>query len=158
MPATITNPEAILDELKAPVEKHYGEILKHTKSMLLSAKECGKALINLKAEIKYQNTDWKWWCETNLPFAYTTAAEYMRLAKNWNKLQPEWEAEPEMSIHKALDLLKKRKKKHVDPGPSWLEANGGRTHHQRVVYVDGYIKRKNSKTELAKMFSDASPR
>ena len=65
--------------LASEVNDAHRQVTFHAKGMLLEAKRAGEALIEAKKLCKHG--EFKAWVEDNCRCSYTTAAEYMRVAR-----------------------------------------------------------------------------
>lgn len=72
------------------------------------AAECGRRLLEAKALLPHGK--WLPWLETNTEVVPRQSQKYMRLAENWNEIEPQANSGSHLSINRALEAIADRKK------------------------------------------------
>lgn len=90
---------AIADEINAEHERAYGK----AREALEHARRAGELLLQAKAGM--QHGEWLPWLTAHCSFSERTAQGYMRLARDWDKLQSKSATVADLGLRDALDLL-----------------------------------------------------
>ncbi|QDT52242.1 hypothetical protein Pan44_02510 [Caulifigura coniformis] len=98
--------EQSLEALRDEANSAHNSVLSSMRDVVKFAKQAGDALTAVKKLVGHKN--WTNWLTDNNNFKASpeTARAYMRIARNWEKLEPELEANPLLTLEKALAFLR----------------------------------------------------
>jgi len=101
-------PHDDLAQIAREINQHHENGKRHLHSAIVSFKEAGERLIRVKASLPHG--EWGEWLEEHCPdISERTARNYMRLAENWQRLEENGNGVADLSLRKALELLKAAK-------------------------------------------------
>ncbi len=95
-------------QIAEEINQHHEDGKRHLHSAILSFKEAGEKLIQVKVSLPHG--EWGDWLADYCPdISERTARNYMRLAENWQRLEENGNSVADLSLRKALELLKASK-------------------------------------------------
>ncbi len=95
-------------QIAEEINQHHEDGKRHLHSAILSFKEAGEKLIQVKVSLPHG--EWGDWLSDYCPdISERTARNYMRLAENWQRLEENGNSVADLSLRKALELLKAAK-------------------------------------------------
>ena len=95
-------------QIAEEINQHHEDGKRHLHSAILSFKEAGEKLIQVKVSLPHG--EWGDWLADYCPdISERTARNYMRLAENWQRLEENGTSVADLSLRKALELLKASK-------------------------------------------------
>ncbi|NJL56480.1 DUF3102 domain-containing protein [bacterium] len=101
-------PPVDLSEVAREINQCHENGKRHLYNAVLSFKQAGEKLIQIKSSLPHG--EWGDWLAEYCPdISERTARNYMRLAENWQQLEQNGNAVADLSLRKALDLLKSAK-------------------------------------------------
>ncbi|NJO20623.1 MAG: DUF3102 domain-containing protein [Spirulinaceae cyanobacterium RM2_2_10] len=101
-------PSTDLSQVAQEINQHHGDGKRHLYNAILSFKQAGEKLIQVKASLLHG--EWGDWLAEHCPdISERTARNYMRLAENWQQIEQNGNGVADLSLRKALDLLKAAK-------------------------------------------------
>lgn len=92
-----------LDELASEANKHHHECCRSMCAAIKHAHFAGQMLCSAKDRVGHGN--FTEWLEENFDGSVETARVYMRVARNWQRLEPEVNRPRDLSLKRALDIL-----------------------------------------------------
>jgi hypothetical protein len=103
MGAVITKATPALDDLARRINAEHDAALKSFGNALDHARAAGQLLVDAKA--KQPHGSFLSWVEGHCQFSERTARTYMRIAREWTKLEPKRQSVADLSIAKAVELI-----------------------------------------------------
>ncbi len=88
----------------AEANHHLAQAVENLRSAIIHAKQAGDALC--KAHKLIGKLAWKEWLKQNFKNSYELASSYMRLSRKWKQLKAEVEDPEQLSIERALAILR----------------------------------------------------
>ena len=92
-----------LDSLARDINAEHCRVLDHASKAIEHARRAGEWLLKAKAQVKHG--EWLPWLQANVPFSHRTAQGYIRVAKNFPKLEGKANAVAHLSLRGALKAL-----------------------------------------------------
>ncbi len=97
-----------LTQIAREINQYHEDGKRHLHSAIVSFKEAGDRLIQVKASLPHG--EWGDWLAEHCPdISERTARNYMRLAENWQQLEENGNGVADLSLRKAMELLKTAK-------------------------------------------------
>ncbi len=105
-PPIVRPAEDSLTVLAKRANAKHAACLKNNEDALHRAHETGKALVEAKAQVHREHGhEWLKWVERNLNFDRNRAAEYIRVADNWEWIEAECTKCGHIGLREALNLI-----------------------------------------------------
>jgi hypothetical protein len=128
MPKTIKKKTEVNEFVVEKLNRAYQAVLDGMRTSLLAGKAYGEALLDAEKQIGCNDTELFAWVRknTSCKLGATTLANYMRLAKNWAKLEQRLGAESlqNKTLVEALFLCRKHKRKPSSRTPAPVTPSG----------------------------------
>jgi hypothetical protein len=105
--------EASLAELARQIAGAHADALAAARTSVEHARRCGELLLKVKARLPHGR--FLPWVEGNCPFSQRTGTNYMRVARDWEKLQATLGADDPPTIAGALQVLAEPKEANRQP-------------------------------------------
>jgi Protein of unknown function (DUF3102) len=92
-----------LADLAARINAEHQAAFGHARQAVQHAAECGRLLIEAKAQVKHG--EWLPWLEANTEVGPRQCQKYMRLAEGWAEIESKCEPNSHLTIDSAMKLL-----------------------------------------------------